>query len=326
MRRGGHQADGVAPRLEFRGGPLGPVPRGGHVDLVERDDPGPVPQVGAGRGLVGGELVLDQVQVGDRIAARLLGRAVEHVHQHRAALHVPEEVEPEALAAAGPGDQPGHVGDHELGVTRLDHAQVRGQRGERVIRDLGPGGRHGGDQRRLPRVRESHQASVRDGLQLKHQAQLAPGLSAQREAWRLAPGRRERRVPEAAAAALRGHEPGPGPDQVGQHLAVAGLHHGPVGHAQHQVGALGAVAVGALRPAFPLPARRSGRRWKSSSVAALGSTSMITSPPRPPLPPSGPPSGLNFSLRIEAQPCPPSPACTCNSAWSANSATPAPRS
>src|SRR5262245_2775069 len=77
-------------------------------------------------------------------------------------------------------------------------------------------------------------------------------------------------------------------------------------------------------PGLPLPARRTGRRWKSSSVDVPGSTSRITSPPRPPLPPSGPPSGLNFSRRIEAQPCPPSPACTRNSAWSANSATCAP--
>src|SRR5712691_1474880 len=77
-------------------------------------------------------------------------------------------------------------------------------------------------------------------------------------------------------------------------------------------------------PGLPLPARRTGRRWKSSSVAAPGSTSTSTSPPRPPLPPSGPPSGLNFSRCIEAQPCPPSPACTRSSAWSANSATDTP--
>src|SRR5580692_11265330 len=74
-------------------------------------------------------------------------------------------------------------------------------------------------------------------------------------------------------------------------------------------------------PCRPLPARRTGRRWKSSSVAELASTSRITLPPRPPLPPSGPPSGLNFSRWIEAQPFPPWPACTCSVTRSANSAT-----
>src|SRR6185312_1559217 len=39
----------------------------------------------------------------------------------------------------------------------------------------------------------------------------------------------------------------------------------------------------------------------------------MTSPPRPPFPPSGPPSGLNFSRWTEAQPWPPLPAATCSS-------------
>src|SRR5215469_16880343 len=43
--------------------------------------------------------------------------------------------------------------------------------------------------------------------------------------------------------------------------------------------------------------------------------------PRPPRPPSAPPSGLNFSRWIEAQPFPPWPACTRSVTRSANSAT-----
>src|SRR5690625_1439049 len=37
----------------------------------------------------------------------------------------------------------------------------------------------------------------------------------------------------------------------------------------------------------------------------------MTSPPEPPLAPSGPPRGLNFSRRTEAQPLPPSPPRAC---------------
>src|SRR5690349_16195078 len=38
----------------------------------------------------------------------------------------------------------------------------------------------------------------------------------------------------------------------------------------------------------------------------------MTEPPRPPLPPSGPPSGLNFSRLTEATPWPPAPALRCS--------------
>ena len=99
--------------------------------------------------------------------ARLAGNVQRHVHEHRAALHVPEEVEPEALAVARPGNEPGHVGDHELGVPGLGHAQVRDQRGKRVIRDLRPGRGQHSDERGLARIREPDQAGVGHGLELE---------------------------------------------------------------------------------------------------------------------------------------------------------------
>src|SRR3954454_17439918 len=48
------------------------------------------------------------------------------------------------------------------------------------------------------------------------------------------------------------------------------------------------------------------------SVVTSGSTRRITEPPGPPLPPSGPPSGLNFSRCTDATPWPPRPALTCS--------------
>src|SRR4051794_3370022 len=65
-------------------------------------------------------------------------------------------------------------------------------------------------------------------------------------------------------------------------------------------------------PCLPLPAFWCGWWWKSSRVWTLASTTRITSPPRPPLPPSGPPSGLNFSRWTEATPWPPLPAVRCS--------------
>src|SRR6478672_9176621 len=57
------------------------------------------------------------------------------------------------------------------------------------------------------------------------------------------------------------------------------------------------------------------------SVVTLGSTRRITLPPGPPLPPSGPPSGLNFSRCTEATPLPPRPAVTCSVTRSTNVGT-----
>lgn len=61
-------------------------------------------------------------------------------------------------------------------------------------------------------------------------------------------------------------------------------------------------------PCLPEAAVRCGRKWKSSRVCTCGSTTKTMLPPRPPFPPSGPPSGLNFSRWTEAQPLPPEPA------------------
>src|SRR6188472_224731 len=44
----------------------------------------------------------------------------------------------------------------------------------------------------------------------------------------------------------------------------------------------------------------------------------MTEPPGPPFPPSGPPSGLNFSRWTEATPLPPRPAATCSVTRSTN--------
>src|SRR5699024_12543814 len=49
----------------------------------------------------------------------------------------------------------------------------------------------------------------------------------------------------------------------------------------------------------------------TTRVSVVSPRRMI-SPPRPPWPPSGPPSGLNFSRWTEAMPLPPLPARRCN--------------
>ena len=83
-------------------------------------------------------------------------------------------------------------------------------------------------------------------LSSRHDLQLVAGLAEQREAGRLALGAGQRGVAEAAAAALGDDQLGAGADQVGEHLAAARrLTTVPSGTGQHQVGAVGAVAVAA---------------------------------------------------------------------------------
>src|SRR5208282_4350326 len=63
-------------------------------------------------------------------------------------------------------------------------------------------------------------------------------------------------------------------------------------------------------PWRPRSALYSGLKRKWTSVLWRSLDSMITSPPRPPSPPEGPPRGTYFSRRNAMQPLPPSPALT----------------
>ena len=198
---GGHGEHRQAARLEVGADHLGEVAGVRHVDLVEHDDPRAVCEAAAEAGRVAGQLLLQRVHVGDRVAARLVGGAVDDVHEHRAALDVAQEVQAEALALAGARDQARHVGDGEGRLAGGDHAEVRHEGRERVVGDLRPGRGQHRDQRRLARRREPDQPDVGDRPQLEHQVDLVAGLAEQREAGRLAGLGRERGVAEAAAAA-----------------------------------------------------------------------------------------------------------------------------
>ena len=281
-------ADLQAPGRKHLTGPPGRVPRLRDVDLVEGDDPWPPGQVRPGGLGVGREFRLDGVQVRHGIPVRLPGRArsaVEHVDQHDAAFHVAQEVQAEPLAAAGAGNQPGHVGHHVLGFAGLHDAQVRGERRERVVRDLRPGRGHGRDQRGLACVGEANQARVGHGLQFQDQGVLGARFAAQGESGGPAPRRGKGRVAEPAPAALRGHEPGPGADQVGEHLAVRRLDHGAVGDGHDQVRPVGAAAVrsrallavarAAHRPAVQVEQRGHARVHLENDVAAAASVAAV---------------------------------------------------
>ena len=128
---------------------------------------------------------------------------VEHVHEQAAALDVREELVAQPGARAGALDQPGDVRDHELAVVALERAEHRLDRGERVVRHLRLRAREPGEQRRLPGVRQAHEAGVRLQAQLQLERPLLAGQAALREARGLAGGGGELPVAAPAAAAAR---------------------------------------------------------------------------------------------------------------------------
>ena len=167
------------------------------------------------------------------------------MHQHRAPFDMPQEVQPQAATFGGARNQAGHIGDGERVLPRRHHAEIRRQRGERIVGDLRLGRRDGRHQRRLARRRKPDQADVGDRLEFQGQVARLALLTEQREAGRLAGARGQCRVAQSTAPARSGFEPGAGPDQVGQQPAVFVEHDGAVGDLDFEVCARGAVAVAA---------------------------------------------------------------------------------
>src|SRR3954470_12396977 len=78
-----------------------------------------------------------------------------------------QELVAETATFAGPLDQPGDVGDHELDVVEADDAEVGFEGRERVVGDLRLGRRDAGYERALAGVGESDDGDVSHQLQLE---------------------------------------------------------------------------------------------------------------------------------------------------------------
>ena len=135
-------------------------------------------------------------------------RHVDDVDQHLGALEVAEELMAEAEAAMRALDQSGHVGDDEAAiVAQADHAEIRRQRGERVVGDLRPRRRDARDERRLAGVGKADEPDVGEQLQLEAEILLLARFARLHLARRAVGGGREVRVAQAAAAALAPRAP-----------------------------------------------------------------------------------------------------------------------
>ena len=236
--------DAVAAGLELGSHEVGELACLGHVDLVECDELRSLEQRHLPLGnRVGRELAQDHVEVAEGVAPGLERRAVHDVQERRAALDVAQELEAEPLALARALDEARHVGHGEAVVAGLHDAEVRMQRGERIVGDLRSSRGERGDEARLARRGEADQRDIRDRLELERDLALEPGRAEQGEAGRLALGARERGVAEAALASGGRDEAHSGLGEVGELGAVGVLHDGADGHGELQELSRGARAV-----------------------------------------------------------------------------------
>ena len=168
------------------------------------------------------------------------------MHERAGALEVREELVAQPHALARTLDQARDVGHDQLApVGRLDRAEHRLQRRERIVGDLRPRVRDAREERRLARVRQPHQRRVGQQLQMQLDVELVARRADLGETRHL-PGRRdEAGVAAAAVPAARQNDPGARVREVGDQLAVLGQHLRADRDGQLGVGAARSVLAGA---------------------------------------------------------------------------------
>ena len=173
---------------------------------------------------------------------------VEHQTEHAGAFDVAEETVSEATTLAGPLDQTGDVGHHELGaLIDGDHPEIGAERGEGVVGDLRFGGRDHADERALAGIGESDERDVGHEADLEFQPTLLAVLPLLGEGGGATTVREEPRVAPTTSTTGHRHPPVAVAVELGQGLAAVHVaHHGPLGHRDLQALAAPAVQVLAL--------------------------------------------------------------------------------
>jgi hypothetical protein len=152
---------------------------------------------------VGLELGLDRSDALDRVALVIAAREVDDVQDDRGAFDVPQERVSESQALARTFDEPGDVRHHVAVLARLHHAEVRHERGERVVGDLGARRGHTRDERGFPHAGEPDERGVSQELQLERDPALLARFTELRER-RGTPGRRDEMSVAASAMSAFG--------------------------------------------------------------------------------------------------------------------------
>src|SRR3989442_4174712 len=156
-------------------------------------------------------------------------------------------------AFGGALDQPGDVGDDKAGSARPDHAERGVERGERIVGDFRTRARHRADEGGLAGVRQAEQADGGRHAQLEPKAAALAGRAARELTGGAVDARLEVQVAEAALAAAREQRALAVAGEIGHQRAARPVaDHGAHRHAQLDVAASSAIAVGAGAPAAVL--------------------------------------------------------------------------
>ena len=108
---------------------------------------------------------------------RVVGRAVDQVEQQPRALDVAEEAVADAGAFGGALDQAGDVGEHELAALVADNAELRPERRERIIANLGRRVADRIEEGRLAGIGQAEEADVGKQLQAQPDPHFLAGIA-----------------------------------------------------------------------------------------------------------------------------------------------------
>ena len=109
--------------------------------------------------------------------------SVNEVQEYRTALKMTQESVTDSLSVMGAFNETGNIGHDELPTIKVDHAQYRVGRRERVIGNPWTGVGNSGKKCRLSGIRQTNESGVRDHFQPKPDRTLdssLPGVGAAR--------------------------------------------------------------------------------------------------------------------------------------------------
>ena len=180
------------------------------------------------------------------------------MHDERSALDMAKEFVAQALALVRAFDKTRNVSHDEVVLVALHNAQVRNERGERIVGDFGAGGAHACDERAFARRRHANERGVGHELHLELDPAFLRGFAQLGERGGAARGGHEMDVAATAVAAFRNNDALAIVRKVGDKLAGflflfrVFVYHRAHGNFQNKIVARGAVhafahAVGAAR-------------------------------------------------------------------------------